>query len=122
MVARVLRHDLRLECLDQMVLAQAHQAEATLAQARRRDGSTGALVAHHRDHLPGPDIERPLAAKTVQEPSAREGGSGASLRLGGRHRRYKQPKVWTVHRSTGHDANGVKNTHEPRESALNQKS
>ena len=99
--ARVARHDVRLKRLDQVDLAQAHQAEAALAESRHHDGLSGAFVAHHRPPPWGRTSNGPWLL-TVQEPSAREGGSGALMRLGGRHRRLAEGTVRTTLRSTRH--------------------
>jgi len=99
--ARAARHDVRLERLDQVDLAQAHQAEAAQAETRRHDGSSGAFVTHHRPPPWGRTSNGPWLLR-VQEPSAREGGSGALMRLGGRHRRLAERTGRTMLRSTRH--------------------
>ncbi len=100
MIARVLRHDFRLECLDQVVLAQAHQAEATLAETRRCDGSTGALVAHHRITSRGRTSNGPWLLRQSRSHQPGRAVQALSLRLGGRHRRHEEPTFRTTPGST----------------------
>jgi hypothetical protein len=99
-VARVLRHDRRLESLQQVVLAEAHQAQATLAEARRRDGSTGALVAHHRITSRGRTSNGPWLLRQSRSHQPGRAVQALSLRLGGRHRRHEEPTFRTTPGST----------------------